>query len=128
MVHNKEGLSYFCVKSDKMYAPILWKSRKIQWVVRSTLAAESLAMEEALKEWFIIQSILLKIYNRDAKKGLFPIHCYADSKSLLVSVHLAKTLKEKSLKIDFCIICEMLEKREIESSNWCPSNRQLADC
>ena len=26
------------------------------------------------------------------------------------------------------VIHEMLEKKGIESINWCPSNRQLADC
>ena len=42
------GFIIFLCKSDKNYAPILWKSRKIQRVVRSTLAAETLPMEEAL--------------------------------------------------------------------------------
>ena len=50
-------------------------------------------MEEALEECFIIRSMLLEIYNRDAKKELFPIHCYTDSKSLLESVRSTKALK-----------------------------------
>ena len=62
MDHHKEGLSY---------APISWKSRKIQRGVRSTLAAETLAMEEALEECFIIRSMLPEIYKRDAKSGFF---------------------------------------------------------
>ena len=125
---SKGGFIIFLCKSDKNYAPISWKSRKIQRVVRITLAAETLAMEEALEECFIIRSILLEIYKRDAKSGLFPIRCYRDSKSLVESVHSTKTLKEKSLKVDACVVREMLEKKEIESINWCPSNRQLADC
>ena len=125
---SQEGFIMFLYKSDKNYVPISWKSRETQQVVRSTLAAETLAMEEALEECFIIRSMLLEIYKRDAKSGLFPIHCYTDSKSLLESVHSTKTLKEKRLKVDVCVIREMLEKKEIESINWCPSNRQLADC
>ena len=97
-----EGFIIFLCKSDKNYAPILRKFRKIQRVVRSTLAVETLAMEEALEECFIIRS-LLEIYNRDAKSGLFPIHCYTDSKSLLESVHSTKTLKEKRLKVDVSV-------------------------
>ena len=50
------------------------------------------------------------------------------SKSLLESVHSTKTLKEKRLKVNVCVICEMLEKNKIQSIYWCPSNRQLADC
>ena len=83
-------------------------------------------MEEALEECFITRSMLLEIYKRDAKSGLFPIHCYTDSKLLLESVHSTKT--QKKLKVDVCVIREMLEKKKIESINWCPSNRQLADC
>ena len=51
---SQGGFIIFLCKSDKNYAPISWKSRKIQRVVRSTLAAETLAMEEALEECFII--------------------------------------------------------------------------
>ena len=125
---SQGGFIIFLCKSDKNYAPILWKSRKIQQVVRSTLAAETLAMEEALEECFITRSILLEIYHRDAESGLFPIYCYTDSVSLLESVHSTKTLKQKRLKVDVCVVREMLEKKEIKSINWCPSNRLLADC
>ena len=41
-------------------------------------------------------------FNIDARSGLFPIHCYTGSKSLLESVHSTKTLKEKRLKVDVC--------------------------
>ena len=51
---SQGGFIIFLCKSDKNYAPISWKSRKFQRVVRSTLAAETLAMEEALEECFII--------------------------------------------------------------------------
>ena len=48
------GFIIFLYKSDENYGPVLWKSRKIQQVVKSTLAAETLAMEEALEKWYII--------------------------------------------------------------------------
>ena len=79
--------------------------------MRSTLAAETLAMEEALEGCYIIRSMLLEISNRDAKSGLFPIHCYTDIKSLLESVHSTKTLKEQRLKVDVRVIREMLENK-----------------
>ena len=55
----KKGLSLggfiiFLYKSDENHGPVLWKSRKIQQVVKSTLAAEILAMGEALEKWYII--------------------------------------------------------------------------
>ena len=59
-------------------------------------------MEEALEECYIIRSMLLEIVNIDTRSGLFPIHCYTGSKSLLESIHSTKTLKEKRLKVDVC--------------------------
>ena len=43
-------------------------------------------------------------------------------------MHSTKTLKEKRLKIDVCIIREKLENKEISSVNWCTSKTQLAAC
>ena len=54
---SQEGLIIFLYKSDKNYATISWKSRKIQQVVRSTLAAETFAMEEALEQCYTIRSM-----------------------------------------------------------------------
>ena len=85
--------------------------------MRSTLSAETLAMEEALEECYIIRSMLLGTYNRDTRSGLFLIHCYTGSILLLESVYSTKSFKEKRLKVDFCVIREMLEKKEIQSIN-----------
>ena len=59
---SQGGFIIFLYKSHKNYATISWKSRKIQQVVRSTLAAETFAMEEALEECYIIRSMLLEIF------------------------------------------------------------------
>ena len=69
----------------------------------------------------MIRAILLEIYKKEPHSKTFPIYCFTDSKSLLDSVHSIKTLKEKRLKLDVCIIREMLEKNEISSINWCAS-------
>ena len=76
----------------------------------------------------MIRLTLLELFMQKKESRLFPINCYTDNKSLLDSVYSTKTLKEKRLKIDVCIIREMLEKKEIESINWCSSDKQLADC
>ena len=76
----------------------------------------------------MIRVILLEKYKKEPPSKTFPIHCFTDNKSLLDSVHSTKTLKEKRLKVDVCIIREMLEKNEISLINWCTSQKQLADC
>ena len=99
----------------------------MQYVVKITLAAETLALEETLKECYMIRLILLEIFTKESNSELFPIHCYIDNKSLLDSVYSTKTLKEKRLKVDVRIIRERVDKKEIESINWCFSEKQLAD-
>ena len=119
----------FLFKDEKKLAPISWKSKKIQRVVKSTLGAETLALVEVLKAYFMIRAILLEIYQKEPHSKTFPIHCFTDSKSLLDSLHSTNTLKEKRLKVDVCIIREMLEKTPENSSiNSCASEKQLADC
>ena len=60
----------FLYKDKKKFVPISWKSKKIQRVVKSTLAAETLALIEALETCFMIRAIMLEIY----KKSLIAKH------------------------------------------------------
>ena len=60
----------FLYKDKKKFVPISWKSKKIQRAVKSTLAAETLALIEALETCFMIRAIMLEIY----KKSLIAKH------------------------------------------------------
>ena len=60
--------------------------KKIQRVVKSTIAAETLALQEALETCYMIRTILLELYKKETDNGLFPIHCYTDNKLLLDSI------------------------------------------
>lgn len=59
---------------------------------------------------------------------LFPIDCYTDSNSLVGTINSTKTVTEKRLEVDVCIIREITEKNEVQSVSWCGSSSQLADC
>ena len=109
---SSQGGYMFLYKDEKKFASISWKSKKIQRVVKSALAAEALALVEALEACFMIRAILLEIYKKEPHSKTFLIHCFTDSKSLLDSVHSTITLKEKRLKVDVCYIRKMLEKKQ----------------
>ena len=66
--------------------------------------------------------------NKEISNKVLPIKCYVDNKSLVDSIFLTKTLTEKRLKIDICIIHDMLSKNEVYSIEWCKSEAQLTDC
>ena len=124
---SQGGYIIFLCKDQKKYAPISWKPKKIQRVVKSTVRAETWALQKAIETCYMIRAISLELYKRETESGLFPIHCYTGSKHLLNWGHSTKTSKEKRLKVDVCIIREMLEKKGISSVNWCTSKIQLAE-
>ena len=72
--------------SSRKYASIAWKSNKLKRVVKSTLSAETLALEEALESSFMIKSPLYELLNKEMKSDLFPVYCYTDNNHLLIQL------------------------------------------
>ena len=96
-------------------------------MVRSTLAAETLAMQDVAENCFLIRNTLCELYVISMNADVLPVICITGSKSLYDSVHSTKTLTEKRLKIDTVSIQEMLSKKEIKEVTWKESNEQLTD-
>ena len=93
-------------------APISWRSRKINRVVRSTLAAETLALTEAAEQGFYMRAILTELLGLHDKKCL-PISAITDNQSLLNSIKSTKTVDDKLLLIDISCIREKLGNIEL---------------
>ena len=89
---------------------------------KCTLSAETLALEKALESCFMIENLLCEMSNKEMHPDIFPIYCYADNKSLVETVNSTKTLTEKQLKVDICIIREVIEKQEVKQISWCDNN------
>ena len=118
---SQGGFVIFLCGSEK-FSPTAWKSRKLKRVVKSTLSAETLALEEALESYFMIRSLLCEVSNKETHPDIFLVHCYTDNKSLVETVNSTKTLTEKQLKVDICIIREVIEKQEVKQISWCDNN------
>ena len=54
---SQGGYIVFLCKNQKKYIPISWKSKKIQRVVKTNIAAETLALQEPLETWYMIRII-----------------------------------------------------------------------
>ena len=78
------------------------KTRKIQCVVKSTQTAETLALEEALQECYMIRLILLEMFKKELNSKLFPIYFYTN-----------RSLLDSMLKADVCIIQEIVGKKKL---------------
>ena len=96
--------------------------------MKSTLSAETLALEETLESCFMIRSSLCEVSSKEMHPDIFPAYCYTDNKSLIETVNSTKMLTEKRLKVDICIVREVSEKHEVKQISWGDNSSQLADC
>ena len=119
------GMIVFIEELDGIYMPLSWQSRKLRRVVKSTLTAEALALQEFIEVAFMIKYILLEILDLNVEKQILPIKCITDSKCLHDAVYSSNNPTEKRLKTELCLIRESLEKGEIKCIKWFNSKNQL---
>ena len=121
---SQGGFIIFLTDSNHNRCPVFWQSRKIKRVVKSTLAAETLAMVDCVDAAIYIRAILYQI----CKCENIPIHCYVDNKSLLDTLKSKRNVDDKRLRIDLAVLQDLLCRKEICSVSWIESSKQLADC
>ena len=113
----------FLAGPDQLMSPICWNSKKTRRVVRSTLAAETLAMADAIDTAVWIANL----YSEFLKINL-QIVCLTDCKSLWEAIKATTSVTEKRLRVEMASIKELLEKNIIQEIRWLDSSEQLADC
>ena len=86
------GLLVFLQGRNRKYMLLAWQSRKLKRVVKSTLTAETLALQEVIEAAIMIKAMFLEILNVDAHNQILPIKCVTDSKPLHDAVCSTKTL------------------------------------
>ena len=124
---SQGGYIIFLQSEDGSVSPISWRSRKIRRVVRSTLAAETMALIEAAEQGFFIRSILVELLGI-CDSEVIPINILIDNRSLYDCIYSTKTIEDKRLLIDISCIRNKVENKEIHRITWVDSKNQLADC
>ena len=110
------------------FSPIWWNSKKIRRVVRSTLAAETLAMTEGIDMAIFIATLFAEITYGKAKPQVMPITCVTDCKSLMDAVNSQNYVAEKRLRMEISGIKELLDSGQVRGLQWLDTKQQLADC
>ena len=103
---------------------MFWKSVKVKRVVRSSLAAETLAFVEDSEIAYSIGRMIGEIFGNEDM--YFPIKCITDNKSLHDASQTIKVVTDPRLKVEMAIVRQMVEKNEI-TVNWTETGKQLAD-
>lgn len=118
---------FLSTKSGRL-SPIWWNSKKIRRVVRSTLAAETLAMSEAVDMGIFIATLFGELIKGKPDPCILPIVCVVDCKSLVDALKSSKYVSEKRLRIELSSLKQLVENGQIKQIQWCDSKSQLADC
>lgn len=96
--------------------------------MKSSLAAEALAMVEALDMACYLGHLLSELLLDQPMNSSIPIDCFTDNRSLCESIRSTKQVSEKRLRLDVAGIKEMVDKKEVSSIHWIDASHQLSDC
>lgn len=114
----------FLVGENDSCCILAWASNKIRRVVRSTIAAEALALQEGLEDAWFIKSILKELVGKEAT---LPIEARIDNRSVIDAIHSTKFVNDKRLRIDLAAIKQALQRKEIARLTWVPGDYMLAN-
>ena len=108
---------------------ILWQSKKICRMVKSTMAAETLALVDAAEASCWLSNLISELlsYNKGVKVHL-SIACFTGSRQLYDALHSTRPVLDKRLRVETEILQKMIEKKEIVSVNWITSDKQIPNC
>lgn len=120
---SQGGMLIMLRDEDGNQCPIHWQSRKIRRVVKSTLAAETLALLDCAEEACHIANMISDILGTPKLK----VSCEVDNKSLVEALYSKKQVDGKRLRVEIAILQEMMSMGEISKVEWIPTASQLAN-
>ena len=125
---GSQGYIIFLEGQNGNCSPLMWQSKKIRRVVRSTMAAETLLQVEAAEACFWLSGILKEIFfDSQDRSPQYSIECRTDSHQLYDAVYSIRPVLDKRLRTDVAILKEMIERKEVTQIKWIDKKYQLAD-
>ena len=79
---SQGGFLIFLMDKTGRLSPIMWQSKRICQVIKSTMAAETLALVDAVEASFWLPKLFIEICSTTEKLVVLPLDCYIDSKPL----------------------------------------------
>lgn len=119
---SQGGYIIFLEDSKGRCCPVEWKSNKIKRVVRSALAAESLACADVTDAGVFWAGALSEILPDTSIKK----HSLTDSKSLFDNLQSRKAVSDRLLRLDVNVIKQNIKLNKFTVS-WCRTQSNLSD-
>ena len=125
-LHDKGSQgAYIILLADKngKYCPLSWQSKRLQRVVRSTLAAECLAIGQTIDAAIHLQTTIHEMIPTIKP----PIHIFSDSDSLVKSSQTSTPVTDRGLQVEIALIRDRIIQKSIDELRWIPTKYNLAD-
>ena len=123
-VSSGRGHVIFLVDENDQSAPLHWTSNKVKRVVNSTLAAEALALQEAIDCAIYLRELLREMHNKPFLR--LPIESWVDNNNAFDAVHLTTQVSDTKLRIDIADIKESMRDSDV-TVKWCPGDEMIAN-
>lgn len=120
------GYIIFLVGSNGQCCPLTWKSGKARRVVKSTIAAEAMALLDGIDESLYLKKVILQIMSLNQKD--LPVIGIVDHKGLWEAVRSTKLVEDRRLRIEIASVKECLQRGEVMEVRLCSTTEMLADC
>ena len=122
---SQGGYIIFVTDSEGCRCSIACSQDFVRRVVKSTIAAETLALLEAA-EAGILYSVLLS-QAIGVPDGSIPVKCFVDNRSIMDAAHSTTAVEDKLLRINVAVPRHLLYSGRVSSIEWVRSTQQLAD-
>ena len=115
----------FLVDKHERCIPLDWVANKVKRVVKSTIAAETLALANGIDQAIFARRLISELLGW--KEETLQIEAIIDNKSCLEAVNSTSLVDDKRLRREIASIKELLETKELQTVKWVPGDKQLAD-
>ena len=122
---SSQGGHIVFLTDGEVSCPIAWHSKKIQRVVRSTLAAETLAAVDGCETAYMENRRLTEMITGKTE-NMKPLICVTDNYNLFKTAKSTGTLLDKRLHVEMGIMRQMVSRDEVKLE-WCKGENQTSD-
>ena len=105
--------------------PLTWRSAKVKRIVKSTIAAETLALLDGLESAYLLSKIIAEVIYHGEVEAI-PVVGITDNRNLADSAYSSSLIEDKRLLIEMNIIRQMINREEAQVE-WIQSGDQVSD-
>ena len=122
---GSQGGNIIFLSDGSKTCPLQWTSTRIKRVVRSTIAAEALALADACANSTYLSALVTSVLTIDVGKSI-PTEVITDNQSLFDSIHSTKPVSEQELHLDISAIREKKDQSLIRVT-WLSTKLNLSN-